>query len=94
MELDLINSVLEGANIDNCESGSMFCTKNLCKNGAKCLNTTCECKLGFSGRYCENRDSCSLQPCKNGGTCFSLKNSYRCSCSKGFFGKDCETGKV
>lgn len=93
MELDLIHSVVEGANVDNCEGGSLFCTKNPCKNGGQCLeNTTCSCPRGFSGRYCENRDMCSLTPCKNGGTCFSMKNSYRCSCAKSYFGKDCETG--
>ncbi|XP_035706486.1 basement membrane-specific heparan sulfate proteoglycan core protein isoform X3 [Folsomia candida] len=92
MELDLITSVQEGANVDNCEGGSQFCTKNPCRNGGTCQeNTTCSCQSGFSGRFCETRDMCSLKPCLNGGTCFSMKNSYRCSCPKGFFSKNCET---
>jgi len=92
MEIDIVTSVLEGANVDNCGAGSQFCTKNPCQNGASCENTTCICPTGYSGRHCETRDSCSLKPCQNGGTCYSFKSTYRCSCAKGFFGKDCESG--
>ncbi len=79
-EIDLINSVLEGSNVNNCEGGSLFCAKNPCKNKGQCSEntTSCSCQRGFSGRYCEIQDLCTvLKPCLNSGTCFSMKNSYR-----------------
>ena len=42
---------------------------------------------------CETEiNECESNPCKNGGTCFDLINSFSCSCLSGFIGKTCETG--
>ena len=38
-------------------------------------------------------DECSSSPCLNGGFCVDQVNSYRCNCSEGYIGTDCETGK-
>ncbi|XP_056456354.1 coagulation factor VII-like [Gadus chalcogrammus] len=37
------------------------------------------------------RDPCAAKPCLNNGTCVPLDSSYRCSCSEGFEGRDCQT---
>ena len=34
-----------------------------------------------------------MDPCANGGTCIELAVGYRCSCLKGFVGKNCEGRK-
>ena len=38
-------------------------------------------------------DECVSNPCKNGGNCIDGINSYKCSCTDGWKGKNCETGK-
>lgn len=93
-ELDLIRSVVEGANVDNCRNNSQACTTNPCKNGGTCGGSNseqmCTCPPGYQGKFCEAEDPCGQKPCKNGGTCYSLKGNYRCSCLKGYHGRNCE----
>ena len=38
-------------------------------------------------------NECAGDPCLNGGTCTDGVNSYTCSCTAGFTGKECETSK-
>ncbi|XP_014377682.1 sushi, nidogen and EGF-like domain-containing protein 1 isoform X1 [Alligator sinensis] len=42
----------------------------------------------------KNRESasqnCSMNPCRNGGTCVMVAESYQCDCSPGFKGRHCE----
>ena len=42
--------------------------------------------------YCDylDIDECEKKPCENGGTCKDGVASYKCTCSPGFNGKDCE----
>ena len=35
-------------------------------------------------------DFCSSNPCKSNGRCLSTKSGYRCQCSEGFTGENCE----
>ena len=43
------------------------------------------------GRHCQSDiDECSPNPCKNGGVCTDLINSFRCTCPIGFAGERCE----
>uniref|UniRef100_A0A158R3Q9 Cubilin n=1 Tax=Syphacia muris TaxID=451379 RepID=A0A158R3Q9_9BILA len=37
------------------------------------------------------RDKCSGSPCRNGATCLSLFNKYKCLCPNGYQGENCET---
>ena len=39
-------------------------------------------------------DECESQPCLNNGTCTDEVNDVTCTCSEGFTGSRCETGKV
>ena len=39
-------------------------------------------------------DECGSSPCQNGGTCTDLVDGYTCTCSAGYTGSDCETGKT
>lgn len=50
------------------------------------------CKLGFSGRNCENNDdNCTPNPCKNGGICkvglLVLRNCRDLSLSSGLYNR-------
>lgn len=47
---------------------------------------------GFSGPNCNmNIDECKLKsPCQNNATCTDTPGSYKCECSPGFAGKNCE----
>ena len=46
---------------------------------------------GFTGRNCQTDiDECSSNPCRNGGVCTDLINSFRCTCPIGFAGERCE----
>lgn len=37
---------------------------------------------------------CSSQPCLNQGTCIDLANGYQCQCHDGFYGINCQHGKL
>lgn len=39
-------------------------------------------------------DECKNSPCKNNGSCTNLMGGYRCDCSGGFTGKDCDQGQA
>lgn len=41
---------------------------------------------------CSHRDRCLDVPCKNGGQCVNLWQSYRCRCPRPYEGQDCEEG--
>ena len=36
-------------------------------------------------------DPCRENPCLNGGTCISLKPSFRCECPDHYYGSKCES---
>ena len=57
-----------------------------CFNGGTCSNDvgsyTCECTIGYSGDFCEVRDSiCNSDPCENGGICVDEMDSFSCYCA-------------
>ena len=38
-------------------------------------------------------NSCTNQPCKNGGTCtVTGEGTYSCKCAEGYYGDSCEKG--
>ena len=39
-------------------------------------------------------DACLASPCKNGGICKDLVNSYECECRVGYSGPNCEIGTL
>lgn len=41
---------------------------------------------------CSHRDRCLDVPCKNGGECVNLWQSYRCRCPRPYEGRDCQEG--
>lgn len=40
----------------------------------------------------EDQGKCNSSPCVNGGTCINTGRSYRCDCSRGFYGRQCQFG--
>ena len=43
--------------------------------------------------YATDMNSCNSFPCKNGGTCTNMPESYMCSCPDIWKGTNCEQGK-
>ena len=51
----------------------------------------CLCRPGYQGEHCQDfSDPCRQNPCLNGGTCVTLKPSYRCRCLDNFYGNHCQ----
>jgi len=49
----------------------------------------CNCTLGLTGN-CQSPNPCSLNPCQNGGTCYTyLSTSQYCVCASGWYGPYC-----
>ncbi|XP_069106404.1 fibropellin-3-like [Argopecten irradians] len=64
----------------------------------------CTCGPNYEGITCEKRRAfqsvsvtsmqmspCKLTPCKNGGTCSPHNVMYRCDCTPGYTGTNCDT---
>ncbi|XP_050533162.1 basement membrane-specific heparan sulfate proteoglycan core protein-like isoform X14 [Daktulosphaira vitifoliae] len=100
MDIDIINSAVDSANIEDCSSiRGDACLNNRCRNPALCrsktkyFDYTCQCEEGFSGPRCDvDANLCSiLNPCHNGGMCTDINaNSYRCDCLLGYSGPTCD----
>ncbi|CAD6189419.1 unnamed protein product [Caenorhabditis auriculariae] len=64
-----------------------------CTNDADCLpDERCSHQGDGNdvvGAFCE-KNSCHAEPCQNNATCFEENDSYRCECTPGFGGKQCD----
>ncbi|KAL4222352.1 Cell wall integrity and stress response component 2 [Mactra antiquata] len=73
------------------------CATKPCENQASCIDIAldtgeykCSCPTGYSGTNCET--SCDIDPCENGGTCYTVGNdNYICFCTHGYGGNTCRT---
>ncbi|XP_071813585.1 uncharacterized protein [Apostichopus japonicus] len=82
----------------NCAEDLDECSSSPCVNGF-CLNEgnmfRCICPVVFTGTLCESliEDSCSSDPCRNGGNCVvGDDSSYQCQCVNGWTGTNCAEG--
>uniref|UniRef100_A0A674E221 Delta-like protein n=1 Tax=Salmo trutta TaxID=8032 RepID=A0A674E221_SALTR len=77
----------------NCDINVNSC-HGQCQNGATCKVGNCyvcACSPGFVGRHCDiQRNSCASGPCRNGGRCHTLLDSFMCECPHGYTGTTCE----
>ncbi|KAF4523891.1 hypothetical protein B566_EDAN016083, partial [Ephemera danica] len=80
----------------NCEENIDDCPRNLCQNGATCVDDvnrySCVCPPTYTGELCERDiDECALRPsvCLNGGTCSNSVGGFSCICVNGWTGPDC-----
>lgn len=46
----------------------------------------------FLGLLVEDHGTCNSSPCINEGTCINTGRSYRCECSRGYYGQECQFG--
>ena len=70
------------------------CIRNLFVNGEEIfLNLTTKAFTGtdppLAGPGCPREEQCRLQPCLNGGVCFSYWAGYTCECPLDFKGMNC-----
>ncbi|XP_061191549.1 uncharacterized protein LOC133199695 [Saccostrea echinata] len=70
---------------------SYNCSENACRNNGKCINSACQCLIGFSGELCQKEViECQNDTCLNGGYCNDVVGNYSCDCLNGFAGSRCE----
>ena len=74
--------------------GEMCSKHGQCHTNFDLAQYQCQCCSGFRGRYCEKRDYCFAQPCKNEAECLNIDNDlaedkYKCRCKPGYEGKHC-----
>ncbi|CAD5221161.1 unnamed protein product [Bursaphelenchus okinawaensis] len=73
------------------------CTGVKCQNKGVCAianhKTTCECRPGFTGEFCEESvPICDTNPCLNGAACENVAGTFRCICPQNFTGARCQFG--
>ncbi|XP_075262594.1 uncharacterized protein LOC142354228 [Convolutriloba macropyga] len=73
------------------------CKNEPCENDGVCINEdeagsfSCDCKEGFKGKRCEQRDNCYYIKCQNGGKCVDDDvMGSRCECPPNTGGMYCE----
>ena len=101
---DCLSSYISGLRCENvvepdpcffisCSNGGT-CISKPCPNNGTCSianRFTCECKFGYTGRFCETENICEkANPCKNNATCIQINNTITCACVNGFSGNYCE----
>uniref|UniRef100_T1INC1 EGF-like domain-containing protein n=1 Tax=Strigamia maritima TaxID=126957 RepID=T1INC1_STRMM len=69
--------------------------RGLCLATSHQLQYTCKCCDGYIGPYCEEKDGCYGNPCKNGGFCIDIAEGpegdiFQCLCPYGYSGRTCE----
>lgn len=81
------NAGYRGDHCDEC-STKVGCEHGTCEEPNQCI-----CNPGWAGPLCSiDTNYCTKhQPCQNGGTCLNEGPvGYRCYCSEGFTGENCE----
>ncbi|KAI6218705.1 hypothetical protein M3Y99_01692200 [Aphelenchoides fujianensis] len=65
-----------------------------CLNGGTWKDDRCECRVGFTGDFCQHKGECnSDEDCQNGGKCVPngiFPNINSCFCPNGYFGSKCQ----
>nr|XP_032803601.1 protein jagged-1b-like [Petromyzon marinus] len=92
----VIDSCTVAVASNSTQSGMRYISSGVCGPHGRCVSQgggkfTCSCDEGFTGTYChENINDCTVNPCKNGGTCIDGVKSYQCICHEGWEGDVCE----
>uniref|UniRef100_A0A0N4ZTI2 Neurogenic locus Notch protein n=1 Tax=Parastrongyloides trichosuri TaxID=131310 RepID=A0A0N4ZTI2_PARTI len=90
--------VIENVNFNECEVYDI-CLTSSCKNNGKCLadllgqTYSCQCKNGFSGKYCEEKVKlCTTNDtyCSSNGECYDDGIKKYCQCKQGYKGEKCD----
>jgi hypothetical protein len=90
---------------DHCDVPVNVCDRredNCDRNFGVCIHIgpgahRCECNPGYStqdrGATCTDVDDCLSVPCQHGARCADGVDAYTCTCSAGWTGDNCETGR-
>ena len=74
-------------------------SESLCSGKGRCIAESftgdihCECCVGYKGKYCEELDACSVDPCKRGNCSDVIAGHdevFNCTCEAGFAGQLCD----
>ncbi|XP_078578184.1 E-selectin-like [Branchiostoma floridae x Branchiostoma japonicum] len=67
------------------------CNAGFVRNGA--ATVTCQSDGTWTNHVptCRQIDTCSLNPCRNGGTCIDQDSGFQCACPAGYEGDRCQT---
>jgi hypothetical protein len=93
-----LNISVKENDCQNPESREMCSNRGQCHTNFNLAQYQCQCCDGFRGKYCEKRDYCFAQPCKNQAECLNTdedvsEDKYRCKCKPGYKGKHCSIVK-
>ena len=80
-----------GGDLCNEEVNECISRNITCLNGGVCIvlfgDFTCDCPMGFIGRFCKNYGCVNM--CMNNGSCTEGVDGYTCRCMPGFTGPRC-----
>ena len=90
-ELPKIVGTAKTHNILEGEISDKTCIRNPCKHDGTCHVTwndyRCECKEGWKGRNCSEKEYCFWNKCPGESTCVSLSDGYECLTNATFNGE-------
>ena len=86
-------NVMDVTNCSGTPSGNLCSGKGSCISESFTGNMYCECCSGYTGKYCEELDACSLDPCLH-GNCSDVvaghSQAFNCTCEPGYTGQQCD----
>lgn len=87
-------NVMDATNCSGGNSGEKLCSgKGSCISESFTGDMHCECCLGYTGRFCEELNACSVDPCQR-GNCSDIvaghSEAFNCTCEAGYTGQQCD----
>jgi hypothetical protein len=94
IRIDMCSEIDSFVEENNLDYGKYCKNDGLCSYDYESNQLKCECKEGFRGDRCQEKDdNCKHNKCKY-GHCVAKSNGYECVCTKGWFGEHCDELKT